>query len=325
MAVDRILRNPAYKGRFLYQRAESVEPTNRVSSDPYRKRRKTGRRPRAQEEWITIPVPAIVDEDLWDATQSQLQRNAVQASRNNTRHRYLLRGLVRCPRCGGAYYGFTRGRSSGYRCLRAHRANSSTGQGCTPGALPAAPLEQVVWESVTEALRHPEVLVQEYDRRLKQAASVDRMAAERKEVTLGVRRLQAQEDRITDAYVGDAMDLARYRAEMEKLRRRREEMESTRRAIDRREHDEQDAKRGLENLERFCSQVARGVDMMTFEERQQLLRLVVERVVVEDGVARVETVFPTDGDGQLRNRRGEHANHSRGDWRYPPPINDFGR
>ena len=45
---------------------------------------------------------------------------------------------------------------------------------------------------------------------------------------------------------------------------------------------------------------------MTFEERQQLLRLVVERVTVEDERVTVETVIPTRGDDvKLRNRRSE--------------------
>ena len=45
---------------------------------------------------------------------------------------------------------------------------------------------------------------------------------------------------------------------------------------------------------------------MTFEERQQLLRLVVERIMVEEGKVRIETVIPTDQDSdKLRNVRGE--------------------
>ena len=60
-AVARILRNTAYKGDFVYCRYENVKPARRVSHDPYRQSRKTGRKPRAPEDWITIPVPATVD------------------------------------------------------------------------------------------------------------------------------------------------------------------------------------------------------------------------------------------------------------------------
>jgi hypothetical protein len=48
---------------------------------------------------------------------------------------------------------------------------------------------------------------------------------------------------------------------------------------------------------------------MNFDERQQLMRLVIDRVTVDNGVARVETQIPgSSPQGQLRLRdqqRGE--------------------
>ena len=63
----------------------------------------------------------------------------------------------------------------------------------------------------------------------------------------------------------------------------------------------------MEHLDQFCQQVATGLYGMTFEDRQQLLRLVVERVTVEDGVARIETVIPLE-NANLRNRRQDERN-----------------
>ena len=43
------------------------------------------------------------------------------------------------------------------------------------------------------------------------------------------------------------------------------------------------------------------LDRMTFSERQNLLRLLEERIIVEDGNVKVETIMPTrDDDGQLQ-------------------------
>ena len=61
----------------------------------------------------------------------------------------------------------------------------------------------------------------------------------------------------------------------------------------------------LGHLERFCQHIARGLEVMTFEERQQLLRLVIEQVIVDNERVRIETVIPTGKDDELRNRRGE--------------------
>ena len=305
MAVDRILRNTVYMGTFYYQRNESVEPSKRLTNDPYRRSRKTGRKPRPREDWIAIPVPVIVPESLWDAAQEQLHQNSLHSPRNNKRHQYLLRGLVRCPRCSGSYTGYVQHGYRGYRCNRVHSANSSTGQRCPPGAFSAEPVEDAVWEAVTDALQHPEVLVEEYRALLARAARPESVEAERKQTSLALKRVKAQEDRVTDAYINEAMDLDRYKAEMDKLGQRRKELERAAQDITRREQQERDSRKGLEHLERFCQDIDRGLEAMTFDERQHLLRLVIEGITVENGNVRIETVIPMGSDDELRIRRGE--------------------
>jgi hypothetical protein len=73
---------------------------------------------------------------------------------------------VRCPRCGGSYTGYTQHGSQGYRCSRTHWTVSSTGQRCSPGAIPAGPVEEAAWEAVKEAFQNPQMLEEEYRRRL---------------------------------------------------------------------------------------------------------------------------------------------------------------
>jgi hypothetical protein len=47
---------------------------------------------------------------------------------------------------------------------------------------------------------------------------------------------------------------------------------------------------------------------LSFEERQQVLRLVVERITVVDGMVRVEAIVPTGDDyDTLRALRGERV------------------
>ena len=48
----------------------------------------------------------------------------------------------------------------------------------------------------------------------------------------------------------------------------------------------------LDYLDSFCRRIAQGLDAMTFEERQQLLCLLVERITVKDGQVKIETVIP---------------------------------
>lgn len=53
------------------------------------------------EEWIEIPVPALIDEPIFARAQELLQENKVRA-RRRTITPSLVQGLVSCRRCGYA-------------------------------------------------------------------------------------------------------------------------------------------------------------------------------------------------------------------------------
>ena len=130
------------------------------------------------------------------------------------------------------------------------------------------------------------------------------MEADRKQWQVALKKVKAQEDRVTDAYINEAMDLERYKSKMVTLRQSREDLERCAKELDQRQQQERDSKAALEHLERFCHRVSQGLDALGFEERQQLLRLVVEGITVDNGRVRVDTIIPP-GDRNLRNLRGE--------------------
>ncbi len=151
----------------------------------------------------------------------------------------------------------------------------------------------------------PKVLAEEYRRRLELSRATSDLDFEEKRLSLALKQLKTQEDRVTDAYVAEAMDLARYKSEMERLSAQRQGLEQRLQQIQHQAREEANNREALTQLDAFCSRVAQGLDNMTFEERQQFLRLVVEGVTVAEGRITVEAVIPSTSDGKLRNARGE--------------------
>jgi hypothetical protein len=100
------------------------------------------------------------------------------------------------------------------------------------------------------------------------------------------------------------MDLDRYKEEMDMLKSYRPEPDSSQREIDQRQRRKQDTQKALAHLERFCHQVSKGLTSLTFDERQQFLRLVIERITVSIRATPFSTVIPPDQDN-LRNRYPE--------------------
>lgn len=59
--------------------------------------------PKDKSEWITIPCPAIIDEELWKKCNSILDKQAEKSKGKGRKSDYLLAGFVNCE-CGTSMY-----------------------------------------------------------------------------------------------------------------------------------------------------------------------------------------------------------------------------
>lgn len=100
-----------------------------------------------KENWVIIPVPAIITRDEFEAAQAALRENYDKAPRN-TKNPYLLQGLVYCPLCGhrmGVCYD-GRIRISYFFCRTGTRAENKEPRSprCAARQIPMAKLEDMV-------------------------------------------------------------------------------------------------------------------------------------------------------------------------------------
>ena len=98
-----------------------------------------------------------------------------------------------------------------------------------------------------------------------------------------------------DAYRNEAVGLPRFKHEMGQLKVRRGALE---RQLQRLQGEHQERERladTLVRLEEFCQRVSQGLRLLTFEEKQRLLRLLVDRIVVDGERMRIEGIIPLHG------------------------------
>ena len=88
-------------------------------------------------------------------------------------------------------------------------------------------------------------------------AGAQPFAEDRKKLGIVLKRVAAQEDRVTEAYVSEAMDLDRYKEEMDKLKSHRQELDRSQLEIDQRQRQKQDTQKALAHLERFVNRCPR--------------------------------------------------------------------
>src|SRR6185437_12900034 len=58
--VYHLLVNPVYAGQAVFNRREAVEPRRAMRRGEYRKVQKSSHRVRPKEQWLRVPVPALV-------------------------------------------------------------------------------------------------------------------------------------------------------------------------------------------------------------------------------------------------------------------------
>jgi site-specific DNA recombinase len=103
-----ILKTPAYQGAVAFGKTRQgpLRPRLRAQRHrPAQPRRAVSITEVPPEDWITIPVPALVESEVFAAVQEQLQENKRQARQSARGARYLLQGLLQCQQCGYAFYG----------------------------------------------------------------------------------------------------------------------------------------------------------------------------------------------------------------------------
>ncbi len=151
----------------------------------------------------------------------------------------------------------------------------------------------MVWEYVKALLSDPELLKSRYEEGRADPAVDSEQEREKERIKRKLKALDREVGRLIDAYQAEVIDLA-------ELKERRERIEEHGRMLKRRlaEIHEKRAEREqevrlLRGLEQFSESVAGALEDPSFETKQQVLRLVVDRIVVEDDKVVIHHVVPT--------------------------------
>jgi site-specific DNA recombinase len=271
-SVRRILTEERYIGRAYFNRRHVV--------DHERSGKRTAVELRPRDEWIPVAIPALVDEALFARAEAQLMRNrAVLVGRPSTRF-YLLSGLLRCGRCGRRFGGQPERDRIVYRCAGRDRLTADVPcRRRVDGAL----LEQLVWDTVADVLRRPEVVL----RRLRayQATLGAREVEVRSEAEVVRRELSAievQQMRLLDLYQdGFAVDDLRRR--LAELSARREHLRARLTAIEAATAHADAATADEAAVLRACATFQRGLDRLTPTQRREVLQALLDTCVVDEG------------------------------------------
>jgi site-specific DNA recombinase len=324
-AVWGMLKNPAYRGSAAFGKTqqEPLRPRLRAQRGrPLQPRRAVSSRDVPQEEWITIPVPALVAPEVFAAVQEQLrdnQRHARQARRGAL---YLLQGLVQCQHCGYAYYGKRLSSSARkghprayayYRCLGTDAYRFGGERLCQNTQVRTDLLELAVWQEVCALLAHPRRLAEEYQRRLHPDRHTTRTPLTTLEAQLG--KLRQGLARLIDSYADALIEKQEFAPRITRLRQRIAHVEAQRQQLAEEDALHTDLRLIIGRLEDFAAQVQEGLTEADWSRKREMIRALVKRVeVAYDQVKVVFRIDPRPGDPSpekksLQDCRGSQFTH----------------
>ncbi|CAG0934325.1 hypothetical protein TFLX_03428 [Thermoflexales bacterium] len=150
--IGKIIRLPLYRGEWQYgkDRHQRIDTPNGIRS-----------KVTPGTERITVQVPPIVSEALWQLANEQLDQNCKKFYRK-TKMEYMLRGRIRCAICGY----MIRGGAGMYRCPTrdgSHYGDQS--RTCDNRRVPHKHIDNAVWNALRDALQDEERMWHAINRR----------------------------------------------------------------------------------------------------------------------------------------------------------------
>lgn len=282
-----MLKNPAYMGQAAFLKTASSERRPAIN----RRARLQGRsisthhahyeRPKA--DWITIAVPAVVSEEIFELVGRRLADNRRFASRNS-KEPSLLIGLVACQRCGYAYYRTSTRTAQRkiyyYRCLGSDDYRYEGGRVCDNKPVRTDYLDEVVWGQVTALLADPSLIQSELDRRLSELRATSPATQERARLERDLARTTKAIARVVQAYQEELLTLDELRARMPELRAKEASSRAAIASLDAQLLDQETYLKLAQDLEGFLAQMRTSAESASVVERQKVLRSVVKEVLV---------------------------------------------
>jgi site-specific DNA recombinase len=293
--LDRLLRNEAYIGTVYYNRYERIQGATRG--------RMTRQRERPREEWIAIPVPAIIDRDTFDRVSHITHENWRLSPRGAAPNAYLLRGLIKCGHCHVSCNCHTSvGRKATrvrYYTCRNHdvlRARSED-RLCPERSIRADALDEYVFAQVRQALLDPQQLLA--GERAVFAGAPDEnelIAGQLKRLNTAIDTKHSERARLLDAYQAGLLNLEELTRRSSALTARHHQLVQERETLTTRSAELATQNRLRHRLAGFAERIAASLDELDFDGRQRLLRLVLESVRVSGWRVEIHLKIPLAND-----------------------------
>jgi len=286
-----MIRNTVYKGEFYAHRYYYVKVRSKRNGKEV-----THKVERPKNEWIFVPVPALISPEVWEEAQRVLSENQSKSTRNS-RRQYLLINLTYCADCktirmtGSGRYWYRMTKSQGrkqyeawvYRCVTRvgpKHIKEAMGYTCTMPQISARKLDALVWNTVVNVLLNPERLEEGMERYF----SRQKVQTTREEIGFIQTRLtdlQVEDERLYQAYIAKAFDAGEFALKRYALKERKQHLEAEKEKLQKKlSHQASIEEQKRQILTTADELRARASEDLPFDLKRKIILKVVDKITV---------------------------------------------
>jgi len=297
-----MLRNLAYKGTAAFRKTKRVSRIKKTKLALDRgdklNRQPSSPRDRPKEDWIYISVPAIITEKAFNFVQEKLKNNIKFSPRNNKKFNYLLSGLLRCKTCGYSIYGKAASNSKYkrlyYRCAGQDGHRWPGGRVCKGHPVRVEAIDELVWDSVKTLLLDPDIIINEYQRRLNSYKTDYEVIIAQKNNEIN--RYKRERARLIDLFQSGLVEREEIEVKLKGVRSKLHQLSNEIAYLIAQEKESKKVLTVINNLTDFSENISTNLNSSNFLEKRAIVKLLVETVEVDtiNEEINVKHIIPLD-------------------------------
>jgi len=259
-----LLKNPIYAGYYVYGKGS-----------------KKKHRYVDNEHKIIIPnaVPPIISQEEYEKVKAKMAQNARGPGRYKAVHEYIFSGLLKCGYCGDNLIGLQSGGNQYYTCGKRKRSGD-----CKGTTISQRKLEKIVFKKIAEDI----FSASKIDKIVDEVYSIfneriREQSARRQEIIEQIRRLEKERQNLINAIAAGFS--------LTGLKEKAEEIEaSLQHYNDELSKLDEPVTLSKEEIKKFL--LARQEDLLNAEDKKQITREYIEKIIVDDVNVEVHFKIP---------------------------------
>jgi site-specific DNA recombinase len=247
-----------------------------------------------RDQWIEIPVPPVITSERFKLAGERLAYNKIQSKRN-TVEQTLLQGMMVCGQCGYSLYRTSTKTSKRkiyyYRCLGSDNYRFKNGRRCDCKPIRQEYVDELVWQSIVELLRKPELIQKEIDKRIAETQKADPMLNQKVLLEKQKPKLMKAMDKLLDAYQEGLIPIEQLRKRMPNLQKR---INQTVKQIQNIQTHEITLGKQLELLDitAFAKEMENNLDELDIQAKRKIMKLLIKEIIVDSETIHIRHSIP---------------------------------